>query len=35
MKILLLIAFSAASIGLITSFVAMYRLVFTKKTQLT
>lgn len=34
MKTLLLIAFAAAFIGLVISLVAMYKLVFTKRTQL-
>jgi hypothetical protein len=34
MKTLLLVAFIAAFIGLVISLVAMYKLVFAKKTQL-
>lgn len=34
MKTLLLIAFAAAFIGLIISVIALYKLVFTRKTQL-
>lgn len=34
MKTLLLVAFGAALIGLVISMVALYKLVFTKKTQL-
>lgn len=34
MKTLLLIAFTAALIGLVISVVALYKMIFTKKTQL-